>query len=161
MTGADLRAHRLSAGLTQKALALKAGVTRETVAYWERQAIVRTRWGAPRRFSNVLGLVNIAASNARARGWGLSPWAAIDARLAAQAEAQLVQRNPRGRGLCGAMTRKSAPCQNKSEPGKRRCKFHGGKSTGPRTADGKARIAEAQRRRWAIWRAACDEQRSM
>jgi hypothetical protein len=32
------------------------------------------------------------------------------------------------------------------------CKFHGGKSTGPRTPEGRARIAEVQRRRWASWR---------
>jgi hypothetical protein len=37
----------------------------------------------------------------------------------------------------------------KSEAGRRRCKFHGGLSTGPKTAEGRARIAEAQRRRWA------------
>ena len=29
-----------------------------------------------------------------------------------------------------------------------RCKLHGGRSTGPRTAEGRQRIAEAQRRRW-------------
>lgn len=29
-----------------------------------------------------------------------------------------------------------------------RCKLHGGKSTGPKTAEGRARIAEAQRARW-------------
>jgi DNA invertase Pin-like site-specific DNA recombinase len=35
----------------------------------------------------------------------------------------------------------------------KRCRFHGGLSTGPRTAEGKARIAEAQRRRWQRERA--------
>src|SRR5262249_12073701 len=39
-------------------------------------------------------------------------------------------------------------------PGKRRCRFHGGLSTGPRTVEGRARIAEAQRRRWKALRAA-------
>jgi hypothetical protein len=34
-------------------------------------------------------------------------------------------------------------------PGKRRCRFHGGLSTGPKTEEGRARIAEAQRRRWS------------
>lgn len=29
-----------------------------------------------------------------------------------------------------------------------RCKLHGGKSTGPKTAEGRARIAAAQRARW-------------
>jgi hypothetical protein len=31
-------------------------------------------------------------------------------------------------------------------------KFHGGLSTGPKTPEGRARIAEAQRKRWAAWR---------
>ena len=33
-----------------------------------------------------------------------------------------------------------------------RCPNHGGMSTGPKTAEGRRRIAEAQRRRWAAWR---------
>ena len=53
------------------------------------------------------------------------------------------------------------PCKNqgrrrllvRAEPGKARCRFHGGLSTGPRTAEGRARIAEAQRRRWRAYRA--------
>lgn len=41
---------------------------------------------------------------------------------------------------CGAKRhRDGQPCQAKSEPGKRRCRFHGGRSTGPRTPEGKAR----------------------
>ncbi len=56
------------------------------------------------------------------------------------------------RPRCGARTRKRTPCLVRVEPGKRRCRFHGGLSTGPRTAEGKARIAAAQRRRWARWR---------
>lgn len=44
------------------------------------------------------------------------------------------------RVVCGARRhRDGQPCQAKSEPGKRRCRFHGGRSTGPRTAEGKAR----------------------
>jgi hypothetical protein len=33
-----------------------------------------------------------------------------------------------------------------------RCSNHGGLSTGPKTANGRARFAEAQRLRWAQWR---------
>jgi hypothetical protein len=43
--------------------------------------------------------------------------------------------------------------RNKSEPGRKRCKFHGGRLTGPKTAEGRARIAAAQRKRWARRRA--------
>lgn len=58
----------------------------------------------------------------------------------------------RDRPLCGACNRQGRPCAVRVEPGKARCRFHGGLSTGPRTAEGKARIAEAQRRRWALFR---------
>jgi len=44
------------------------------------------------------------------------------------------------RVTCGAKRhRDGQPCQAKSEPGKKRCRFHGGRSTGPRTEAGKAR----------------------
>lgn len=44
------------------------------------------------------------------------------------------------RVICGAKRhRDGQPCQAKSEPGKRRCRFHGGRSTGPRTDSGRAR----------------------
>lgn len=46
------------------------------------------------------------------------------------------------RVTCGAKRhRDGLPCQAKSEPGKRRCRFHGGRSTGPRTPEGKARAS--------------------
>jgi hypothetical protein len=56
------------------------------------------------------------------------------------------------RPRCGARNRQGQPCAVRVEPGKARCRFHGGRSTGPRTPEGKARIAAAQRRRWAAFR---------
>lgn len=56
------------------------------------------------------------------------------------------------RHYCGARTRSGSLCKNKVVPGKRRCKFHGGLSTGPKTEAGRARIAEAQRERWQKWK---------
>jgi len=45
------------------------------------------------------------------------------------------------RVLCGAKRhRDGQPCQAKSEPGKQRCRFHGGRSTGPKTEEGKRRV---------------------
>lgn len=41
------------------------------------------------------------------------------------------------RVICGAKTQSGNPCRGKSLPGTRRCKWHGGMSTGPRTAEGK------------------------
>lgn len=55
----------------------------------------------------------------------------------------------RQRPRCEAKTRAGGACAVRVEAGKRRCRFHGGKSTGPKTAEGRARIAEAQRLRWA------------
>ncbi len=46
------------------------------------------------------------------------------------------------RVVCGARRRRDGqPCQALSVPGKRRCKWHGGCSTGPRTVEGRARVA--------------------
>ena len=58
----------------------------------------------------------------------------------------------RDQRLCMAKTRKGTPCIRRVVPGKDRCPSHGGKSTGPKTAAGKARIAAAQRKRWAQYR---------
>lgn len=55
----------------------------------------------------------------------------------------------KARPACGAKTRADGRCQMRVEPGKRRCRLHGGKSTGPKTAEGKAAIAAATRARWA------------
>lgn len=52
---------------------------------------------------------------------------------------------------CGARTRKGTPCIRKARANGR-CPNHGGMSTGPKTEEGKRRIAEAQRARWAKWR---------
>jgi hypothetical protein len=56
------------------------------------------------------------------------------------------------RPTCGARNRQGTPCIVRVEAGKRRCRFHGGLSTGPKTEEGRARIAKAQRRRWKAFR---------
>lgn len=40
---------------------------------------------------------------------------------------------------CGARTKAGTACRAKPLPGARRCKWHGGLSTGPKTPEGKAR----------------------
>jgi hypothetical protein len=56
--------------------------------------------------------------------------------------------NPRGNPnlapRCGARTRAGCPCQAPALRGKRRCRMHGGASTGPRTAEGLARLRAAR-----------------
>jgi len=44
---------------------------------------------------------------------------------------------------CLAKTRRGTECQKPAMTGKNRCQLHGGRSTGPRTAEGHARIAAA------------------
>jgi hypothetical protein len=43
------------------------------------------------------------------------------------------------RPICGARTQSGAPCRGRGVHGRKRCKWHGGCSTGPRTLAGKAR----------------------
>jgi hypothetical protein len=57
---------------------------------------------------------------------------------------------------CGARTRAGCPCRAPAIQGKLRCRMHGGRSTGPRTPEGRARVAEARTihgRYSAEWRA--------
>ena len=44
---------------------------------------------------------------------------------------------------CFAKTRQGTPCQNPVVTNRNRCRMHGGKSTGPRTPEGKARTIAA------------------
>ena len=56
------------------------------------------------------------------------------------ARARMTSIAPAQRVICGATRhRDGQPCQAKSVPGKRRCRFHGGMSTGPKTIEGRAR----------------------
>jgi hypothetical protein len=56
---------------------------------------------------------------------------------------------------CCARTkrRNGAPCRLKATGKGGRCRYHGGLLSGPRTPEGKARVAEAQRHRWDQYRA--------
>jgi len=58
------------------------------------------------------------------------------------------------KSLCGAKTRSGHACRKPALKRKRRCRLHGGQSTGPRTAEGRARIAAAQFKhgRYVNWR---------
>ena len=43
---------------------------------------------------------------------------------------------------CLAKTRRGTPCQKPAITGKGRCQLHGGRSTGPKTAEGLKKLAE-------------------
>lgn len=58
---------------------------------------------------------------------------------------------------CGARRRRDGlPCEALSVPGKRRCKWHGGASTGPTTPAGR-RIALANLRHGQVLKARSDD----
>ena len=162
MTGDEWREHRRAASLTQKALAQRAAVSISAVKYWERKARIDAYGWAITRMAKALGISNrvpFLRQYARTGGRGLTVCPQIHARMAAEVELQMIDwrrreslRAARRRVACGAKTRKDTACRNKSEPGKKRCKFHGGKSTGPKTQEGRERISKAQRARWAKWR---------
>lgn len=157
--GLELKARRQAKGLTQRQLADAAGIGRTAVQYWEGAFQIDPRGWAVERMADALDwdLALFRHNNARARDGVLSertamPEAGFLARFMAEQARRVeheAERAATRRVVCGAKTRKGTPCRMKSEPGKRRCKFHGGKSTGARTPEGIERIREAQRRRWA------------
>ena len=63
---------------------------------------------------------------------------------------------------CGAKTRSGAPCAKYPIAGKRRCRFHGGASTGPKTPAGRAAISAANTKhgRYKNWRERRAKERS-
>ena len=58
---------------------------------------------------------------------------------------------------CGAGTKAGTPCQRPAVKRTGRCARHGGRSTGPRTEEGRARIAAAQTKHGRLTKAACAE----
>jgi hypothetical protein len=151
MTGDNLKALRLAAGLSRPALAKLAGLHPDSVKYWEAKQQGYCKGHAPRLILTALGRTDLLKS--------LTPvpsrrrWGNFSAYTRAWGGVLSAPRRLPAPKQCGATTRKGAPCKAKPLPGKRRCKFHGGLSTGPKTPEGRERIAEAQRRRWARWRA--------
>lgn len=157
LSGPEVKARRRSMGISQTDMGQRIGVSRHTVSYWEckREALRPNPYGGTlKRMFKALGIevLPINRTTTRARGDGVlehSPEMQrhLDRQLAGVI-ARIEARNSKRRVTCGAKARPGHPCRNLSEPGKQRCKFHGGKSTGPKTAEGRARIAEAQRKRW-------------
>ena len=56
------------------------------------------------------------------------------------------QGDPNSAPRCGAKTRKGTTCRAPAMRGKKRCRLHGGKSTGPRTPEGIERSKTARLR---------------
>ena len=135
-------------------LAREAGVHVQTVKYWEgRSGSIRgvaLEWlfeAFERNGVDLEGIAPIYVPTPKTS----SDEALMDSMYIEvdETEASIGQMARPVRDLCGAKTRKGQPCAMKPVPGKRRCKFHGGFSTGPKTKEGRERIAKAQRRRWS------------
>jgi len=156
MTGAELRAARLERGWAQRELARRAGLAHRTIQYWEAKREIDPFAHAMKAIAKAMGWPTgkLRDQYARARGGVLQRTEAerLLAYFAPHLSASFRKRLANHRMTCGARTRKGEPCRAKSEPGKRRCRFHGGMSTGPRSQEGRERIAEAQRKRWATYR---------
>lgn len=131
-SGDELKAFRAAIGWTQRELAERSDIHVQTVKYWE-------AWKGP-----LIGhACNCFKAAFAAAGLNdLMHWKLTHAP---------VQR-PAVSDRCGARTRAGTPCKAKGLPGTGRCKFHGGRSTGPRTEAGRQRIAAIQRERWRLYR---------
>jgi len=155
MTGDELRALRKRKGLSRPALAALARLHPDSVKYWEGKARIDLRGWAPDRILHALGAGHLSQKDifpARRAEGDLRPVTRARNRVFYDSDFPAVRRTRDRR--CGAKTRKGKPCRAKPLPGRRRCKFHGGMSTGPKTPEGRKRIAEAQRKRWRAWKAA-------
>jgi hypothetical protein len=93
--------------------------------------------------------------------WLLDPAALTAADIETLRSEILLHRAARKQRVrCGARTRRGTACAALSEPGRQRCRFHGGQSTGPRTPEGRRRVSEAARARMiARWAARKKEKR--
>jgi hypothetical protein len=64
--------------------------------------------------------------------------------------------DPMSAPRCGARTRAGVPCRGPAIKGKARCRMHGGRSTGPRTPEGRER---SRRARWKHGRYSIESRR--
>lgn len=157
MTGAELAKLRRAAGLSQTALGRRVGIGRHAVSYWEQKPKLDPYAHAVRCIAEVLDVPKPPPSRILTFTFprvALPRWLVAEKVRLETMAAKLKECAAQRRVSCNAKTRKGTSCKMKSEPGKRRCKFHGGKSTGPRTPEGKARIVASNRLRWATWRRA-------
>lgn len=130
--GKRLRALRNQVGLSQSRLARLANVGYHTVSRWENKAKFQRQSQALKNILSVLErLCRYQADLTRARGHGVldaqrSLMSAATVRKLERRKTLERKRASRKRVRCGAKTRQGHSCRLRSEPGRRRCKFHGG-----------------------------------
>jgi transcriptional regulator with XRE-family HTH domain len=136
-SGAQLRTARLDFDVSIREVARAACVSPSTVLRWERVKLLpKFPTNALRRIARTLRLRIFVQSGPRRHE------NAFDRLMLLANEARLS-------GPCAARTRNGTECRRSPVPGKRRCKLHGGRSTGPTTEEGRRRCSEAAREMWA------------
>lgn len=130
--GDELKAFRAAIGWTQLELAKRSDIHVQTVKYWEARKgpLIGHACNRFKAAFAAAGLVDLTL-------WKLTHAPA---------------RKPAVSDRCGARTKAGTPCKAKGLPRTGRCKFHGRRSTGPRTEEGRQRIAAIQRERWHLYR---------
>jgi hypothetical protein len=174
VTGAQIRAARSLLDWSRDELAHAAGLHSNAVTYWEQATVIpvdRHEPHACRRIRQALldagvefvghakpGVRLVQNDNfamrppSRARPrHGVKRVLSGLAALASSKTVSVVAMRRKPSRQCGAKTRAGPPCR-RTALANGRCPNHGGRSTGPRTPEGRRRIAEVQRRRWLEWR---------
>ena len=148
LTGPQLQALRQKRGVTQVEVAEFIGCNPHTISYWERKpGTISTRHGVPKRMVQALGIEVRSLSSPTWAKSAMPPTVAGSSYDSPQS-------------TCDAQMEHGLLCQKSPEPGRSRCKQHGGLSTGPRTIAGKLAVAAAQRARWATYRQQRDHHHS-
>jgi len=175
VTGSQIRAARALLGWTRRDLARASKLHPNAIAYWEGRSEIPTgAWRMPvacRHMRQALLEAGIDFLVLPAVGVRLAATHNLCARTRRRARARhgvidppgppKLQNSPKTltspphrealQPRCGAKTRTGNPCQRKSFANGR-CRNHGGLSSGPKSSEGRARIVDAQRRRWERWR---------
>jgi transcriptional regulator with XRE-family HTH domain len=172
--GSQIKAARSLLGWSQLELADATGLHSNAIAYWEQTVSIPTGRHQPHACRKIVEALQRSGveffghakpgvrlvqnhnffmrppSRAQARHGVkrfLRPWGMLASPKTVPSG--VARRQPSS--PCGARTRMGAPCRRKGLDNGR-CPNHGGLSSGPKSIAGRARIAEAQRRRWAQWR---------
>ncbi|WP_338045775.1 helix-turn-helix transcriptional regulator [Parasedimentitalea marina] len=159
ITGPELKAHRRAQKISQTRMGQMIGCSRDAISRREaRSNPIKYFRGVTARMLEVLGIEVLKRfeTNSCSRGDGvLQTEDHLQEARDRQSElefARALAKLSQPDRPCLAETRRGHLCKLMPEPGRKRCKFHGGMSTGPKTKEGRERIAAAQRKRWAAWR---------
>ena len=172
VTGAQLRAGRALLGWSSQTLATAARVHINTIGRWEAARtlpafLLREPYGV-RRMREAMesaGVKFFIRPSPGVRLWKGPSFVMPPARrlrplhgvsrflqLSCDRRPKTPSQPTMARRVCAARARASArTCRRRPMPNGK-CRLHGGCSTGPRTAAGRARLSELQKRRWAEWR---------